>query len=60
MTRSIFHNNNSGQQCKGNTGRQRRSRQGDNLKVTWNTQCEKSGHRNEERNLRDSCDVVSV
>lgn len=36
-------------------------RQGDNLKVTWNTQCEKSGHRNEEeRNLRDSCDVVSV
>lgn len=28
MTRSIFHNNNSGQQCKGNTGRQRRSKAG--------------------------------
>ena len=28
MTRSIFHNNNSGQQCKENTGGQRRSTAG--------------------------------
>ena len=28
MTRSIFHNNNSGQQCKENTGGQRRSKAG--------------------------------
>lgn len=36
-------------------------RQGDDIRVTWSTQCEKSGRRNEqERNLRDSCDVASV
>ena len=61
MTRSIFHNNNSGKEYKGNTGGRRDQRQGDKLRVTWNTQCEKSRHRNEEeRNLRDSCDVASV
>lgn len=61
MIRSIFHNNNSGQQCKGNMEGRGGQRQGGNFGVTWDTQYERSGYRNKvERNLRDNCDVAPV